>query len=167
MTTQTITEKDHYLAALEREFEITMRLLGDYPPAQLDLKPNDKLKTARDIMWMQVAERAVLQIVIAQDRLEPQPPPPAPATLEALLAALTGAQQELVTKLRTMDASAMNSMITMPVGPKQMGQVRRGDAMWMFMYDGIHHRGQLSVYQRLAGGKVRSIYGPSADEPWW
>ena len=28
----------------------------------------------------------------------------------------------------------------------------------------IHHRGQLSVYLRLIGEKVPSIYGPSADE---
>jgi uncharacterized damage-inducible protein DinB len=28
----------------------------------------------------------------------------------------------------------------------------------------IHHRGQLSVYLRLAGAAVPSIYGPSADE---
>jgi uncharacterized damage-inducible protein DinB len=30
---------------------------------------------------------------------------------------------------------------------------------------GIHHRGQLSAYLRPMGGKVPSIYGPSADEP--
>lgn len=28
----------------------------------------------------------------------------------------------------------------------------------------IHHRGQLSVYLRMVGAKVPSIYGPSADE---
>ena len=28
----------------------------------------------------------------------------------------------------------------------------------------IHHRGQLSVYLRLTGAKVPSIYGPSGDE---
>jgi uncharacterized damage-inducible protein DinB len=28
----------------------------------------------------------------------------------------------------------------------------------------IHHRGQLSVYVRLLGGKVPGIYGPSADD---
>ncbi len=28
----------------------------------------------------------------------------------------------------------------------------------------IHHRGQLSVYLRLVGGKVPGVYGPSADE---
>lgn len=29
----------------------------------------------------------------------------------------------------------------------------------------IHHRGQLTVYIRMAGGKVPGMYGPSADEP--
>ena len=28
----------------------------------------------------------------------------------------------------------------------------------------VHHRGQLSAYLRPMGGKVPSIYGPSADE---
>ena len=36
----------------------------------------------------------------------------------------------------------------------------------MMLWDQIHHRGQLSVYLRMAGGSVPSIYGPSADEPW-
>jgi uncharacterized damage-inducible protein DinB len=29
----------------------------------------------------------------------------------------------------------------------------------------VHHRGQLTVYMRLNGIPVPSIYGPSADEP--
>ena len=29
----------------------------------------------------------------------------------------------------------------------------------------IHHRGQLSVYLRLAGVPIPGMYGPSADEP--
>ncbi len=36
--------------------------------------------------------------------------------------------------------------------------------MMMMLFDQIHHRGQMSVYIRLAGGKVPSIYGPSADD---
>ena len=36
----------------------------------------------------------------------------------------------------------------------------------MLMNHVIHHRGQLSVYLRLAGVKVPSIYGPTADETW-
>jgi uncharacterized damage-inducible protein DinB len=36
--------------------------------------------------------------------------------------------------------------------------------MLMMLHDQIHHRGQLTVYVRMAGGKVPSIYGPSADD---
>jgi uncharacterized damage-inducible protein DinB len=38
-----------------------------------------------------------------------------------------------------------------------------GDLLWFFFFDAIHHRGQLSTYIRPMGGKVPSIYGPSAD----
>ncbi len=37
--------------------------------------------------------------------------------------------------------------------------------VWMFFFDAIHHRGQLSTYIRPMGGKVPSIYGPSGDDP--
>lgn len=37
------------------------------------------------------------------------------------------------------------------------------DMAWGFLLDMIHHRGQLSTYIRPMGGKVPSIYGPSAD----
>ena len=40
-----------------------------------------------------------------------------------------------------------------------------GEFLWDFMFDAIHHRGQLSAYLRPMGGKVPSIYGPSADDP--
>jgi uncharacterized damage-inducible protein DinB len=39
------------------------------------------------------------------------------------------------------------------------------DFLLMMICDQIHHRGQLTVYIRLAGGLVPSIYGPSADDP--
>ena len=44
-------------------------------------------------------------------------------------------------------------------------QIRAIDALWAELHDQIHHRGQFSVYLRLAGAKVPSIYGPTADEP--
>jgi uncharacterized damage-inducible protein DinB len=36
---------------------------------------------------------------------------------------------------------------------------------WSFLFDIVHHRGQLSTYLRPMGSKVPQIYGPSADEP--
>lgn len=34
---------------------------------------------------------------------------------------------------------------------------------WSFLFDAIHHRGQLATYLRAMGAIVPSIYGPSAD----
>jgi uncharacterized damage-inducible protein DinB len=44
-------------------------------------------------------------------------------------------------------------------------QATTADAIFNMFLDLVHHRGQMSVYIRLAGGKLPSIYGPSADEP--
>jgi uncharacterized damage-inducible protein DinB len=42
----------------------------------------------------------------------------------------------------------------------------RIDMIWMLLLDQVHHRGQFSIYLRMADGTVPSIYGPTADEPW-
>lgn len=34
---------------------------------------------------------------------------------------------------------------------------------WMFLFDAIHHRGQVATYLRAMGAMVPAIYGPSAD----
>ena len=52
------------------------------------------------------------------------------------------------------------------VAPKQMADLRKMDVLWFMLMDCVHHRGQFSVYLRMADGKVPSIYGPSGDEPW-
>ncbi len=48
----------------------------------------------------------------------------------------------------------------------QLGIFQWWKFLWMLLCDQIHHRGQFSIYLRMAGGKVPSIYGPTADEPW-
>lgn len=51
-------------------------------------------------------------------------------------------------------------------GEAAMGEMwkdKKGHMAWGFLFDAIHHRGQLSTYLRAMGAKVPSIYGPSAD----
>lgn len=47
-----------------------------------------------------------------------------------------------------------------------MGDFPVSEVLWLMLMDSVNHRGQFSVYLRMVGGKVPSIYGPSADEPW-
>jgi uncharacterized damage-inducible protein DinB len=46
------------------------------------------------------------------------------------------------------------------------GQDRSASEMaWGFLFDIVHHRGQITTYLRAMGSTVPQIYGPSADEP--
>ena len=38
------------------------------------------------------------------------------------------------------------------------------DMLFGFLFDAIHHRGQLSVYLRLNDVPLPAVYGPTADE---
>jgi uncharacterized damage-inducible protein DinB len=51
-------------------------------------------------------------------------------------------------------------------GEASMGEMwsdKKYKMAWGFLFDAIHHRGQLSTYLRAMGAIVPSIYGPSAD----
>ena len=46
------------------------------------------------------------------------------------------------------------------------GKPRPGSPMaWSFLFDIVHHRGQITTYLRPMGSTVPQIYGPSGDEP--
>lgn len=166
MPVPTLTEREGYLAAFEREFQTTLRLLRNYPADRLDLQPVDTLPNARDLIWMLVMSQGVVQGLLAPE-LAPVNPPEAPGSLPELIGAFERTHAESVAKLRAISDADFNGTVRMPVGPKRSGDVRRGDALWMMLYDTIHHRGQLTVYARMADGIVPSIYGPTREEPWW
>lgn len=51
-------------------------------------------------------------------------------------------------------------------GEASMGDIwkdKKYNMSWGFLFDAIHHRGQLSTFLRAMGEKVPAIYGPSAD----
>jgi uncharacterized damage-inducible protein DinB len=57
-------------------------------------------------------------------------------------------------------------MVTFMTGPRQLVDVSKLFLCTLMLYDSVHHRGQISVYLRMSGARVPSIYGPSRDEPW-
>ena len=71
-----------------------------------------------------------------------------------------------VGELRSVTRLPITSTFSPSLICKKLGDWRRIDILWFLLHDQIHHRGQFSVYLRMAGGQVPSIYGPSGDEPW-
>jgi len=160
-----VSEKEMYLQGWEREAQTTVKVLKAFPPDKLDFKPHEKSRSARDLAWTFVGEEAMVEMIV-KGKIDFGGSPQAPATMAEILSAYEATHKGMVEKVKSMSEADYNSTIQFPVGPKQMGDFRKADVLWMMMMDAIHHRGQFSVYLRMAGGKVPSIYGPSADEPW-
>ncbi|HEX5726030.1 MAG TPA: DinB family protein [Longimicrobiaceae bacterium] len=154
-------------AAWERECAITLKLLRAYPADQSELQPHPRAKHARDLAWIFALEMALAKMT-AHGRLDLSGGfPSAPDSFDEVVSRFESGQRELVEAIRGSTDEELAGTVRFYTGPQQMGDIPVVEFLWFLLHDHIHHRGQLSVYLRMAGGKVPSIYGPSADEPWF
>ena len=166
MPEQVMTEKDQFIEAWTREYATSLKLLRAYPKGKDEFRPAEKSRNARELAWIFMMEEKVIEAISAGE-LTFMNPPPAPAVpVGEIVSMFEKSHQEVLGKVRAMPAGRLDQTVQFPVGPKQKADVRVGQVFWMMLMDSIHHRGQLSVYLRLVGAKVPSIYGPTADEPW-
>jgi uncharacterized damage-inducible protein DinB len=166
MAQKTASEKDMFLQVFQKECQTTIRLMKAFPADKADLRPHERSKSAKELAWIFVQEQGLADMALKGRVDFTQSMPPVPANFTEILPAFENTSRETITKISSASEEDLNRTMPFPIGPGKMGEVRRLDVIWMTLHDQIHHRGQLSVYLRLAGGKVPSIYGPSADEPW-
>lgn len=156
--------------AFEREHATTMKVLRAFPADQAELKPCATCKTARELAFVFALERGLARLVyenaFATAMSGGGTPPSAPETWSEVLAAIEAGQRELLDLLRSADDAALAEKVKFFTGPKTLGDYTRAEFLWFLVHDEIHHRGQFSIYLRMSGAKVPSIYGPSGDEPW-
>ena len=168
-TTPARSAKQQLIHAFEREHATTMRVLRAFPPDQAELRPHPTCKTARELAFIFAMQRRLAQGVYHNAFAKAAPtgkPPAAPESWDAVLAAIVQGQGELLELLRSSDDAALAETVKFFTAPKTLGDYTRQEFLWFLVHDEIHHRGQFSIYLRMAGGKVPSIYGPSRDEPW-
>ena len=160
--------KQQFLDTYEQEHQRTMRVLRAYPKDKVELQPHPKCKTARELAWMFVIEQGAMEKALTTGFDFSKPPsfPPAPDSLDAVLSAFEQSQQKVAGLVRGLRDEEMFTPVKFFAGPGKIEDMPRIQVLWTFLCDQIHHRGQFSIYLRMADGKVPSIYGPSLDEPW-
>jgi uncharacterized damage-inducible protein DinB len=161
--------KQQFLDTYERECGKTLRVLQAHPKDKGELRPHPKAKTARELAFTFVAEQGLLMKALTTGLDWSQPPqfPKAPESLDQVIAAFDDAHRKMADVVRNIpEETLLTEAVRFPTGPGQMGDIQKMQFLWMLLSDQIHHRGQFSVYLRMADGKVPSIYGPSLDEPW-
>ena len=152
---------------LEQETATTLKLLKAYPKDQANLRPHERSKNALELAWMFAMEQRLGSLAL-QDKLDLSKGfLPAPDSFDEVITAFEDGRESLVNLLRDGPGDLLDGTVHFFTAPKQMGDIPKTEFLWFLLHDQIHHRGQFSVYLRMAGGKVPSIYGPSADEPWF
>jgi uncharacterized damage-inducible protein DinB len=168
--TQTMpSPKQQFVDAYEQEHGKTMRVLRAYPKDKVELRPHAKCKTARELAWMFVMEQGAVEKALTTGFDWSKPPsfPPAPESFDAILGAIEQGHEKIARLVRGLPDEELFKTVQFPTAPKTIGEMPRIQFLWMILCDEIHHRGQFSVYLRMADGRVPAIYGPSLDEPWF
>ena len=163
------TPKQQFLETYEREHATTMRLLRAFPPDKVDLRPHPKSKNARELAWIFAGERALGKAGLANVFASGgggASGPPAPEKWEDLLDAIEAAHVDFRQAFESYTDEELLEPIKFFGAPRTLVDFARIEFAWFLLMDQVHHRGQMSVYLRMADGKVPSIYGPTADEPW-
>jgi uncharacterized damage-inducible protein DinB len=88
-----------------------------------------------------------------------------PAENDRIVAAVERDVAAVNQRRERLDEAGWQKKVRMLMDGGAAGEDTIGEMVWGFLFDEVHHRGQLSTFLRPIGGKVPSIYGPSADDP--
>ena len=151
-------EKSLFTKSWTKESETTRKVLSRIPEGS-DYRPDKKSRTAQEIAWQIVCEEKMLIDALETGKAE-WAPPPMPATMKAVVAAYERQCEDCEGRWKSLSDDRWNGALEF------FGSQRPASPMaWSFLFDIVHHRGQITTYLRPMGSTVPQIYGPSADEP--
>ena len=151
-------EKSLFTKFWTDESQTTHKVLSRIPEGS-DYRPDKKSRTAQEIAWQIVCEEKMIIEALESGKAE-WAPPPAPETMKEIVDAYARLSTAMPQRLKALPADKWDGQLDF------FGKRRPASPMaWSFLFDIVHHRGQITTYLRPMGSKVPQIYGPSADEP--
>jgi len=153
-----MSEQDLFTGFWTHESATTLRVI-ERIPEDSTYRPDPASRTAQEIAWQILCEERM--IIDAMEQGEAAwAPPPMPASMRDVAAEYARQSREIVRRWNSLPAARWSGTIAF------FGSQRPASEMaWSFLFDIVHHRGQISTYLRPMGAKVPQIYGPSGDEP--
>jgi uncharacterized damage-inducible protein DinB len=151
-------EKALFTKFWTNEAKTTRKVLSRIPEGST-YRPDDKSRTAQEIAWQIVCEEKMIIDALETGKAEWNPPP-MPASMKDVLAAYEQQADAIAARWDALPDGKWNGQLEFFGGKRPASPMA-----WSFLFDLVHHRGQITTYLRPMGSTVPQIYGPSADEP--
>ena len=159
-----MTNREFFIERWEQEHPAFLRVLQALPPSRLDYRPHPRSRSAAELVWLLAYEEQTGSEMIDTGKINWNETPP-PPSLEEMIGVYEKAHSELAPRLARVDDRRWDeNKVQLLVAGQVALEATLSGMFWGVLFDAVHHRGQLSVYLRPMGGKVPSIYGPSADD---
>ena len=141
------------------ETRTTRKVLSRIPESST-YRPDPKSRTAQEIAWQIVCEEKIIIEMLESGKAAPWTPIPMPPSAKDVAAAYEKQSDDIIARWKSLPESKWSGSLEF------FGKQRPASGMaWSFLFDIVHHRGQITTYLRPMGAKVPQIYGPSGDEP--
>jgi uncharacterized damage-inducible protein DinB len=166
-----MTLKDLCLAQLAREAQLTRKTVEKVPEGQNGFKPHERSMELGYLAALVAGMLGWIAFMVDRDELDLDQ-----AESEGFRTRPLATKAELLASLdkgvadarRALESTTDEHLLT-PWAFKMGGQTVSQNQRYLMISDAVfshlaHHRGQLTVYLRLASSTVPALYGPSADE---
>ncbi len=159
-----VSELQTFLDVWDAEAKKTTALLEALPQGQYDFRPDTGGRSLGELAWHLAEGDAYVSYGIEQGTFASGTKPPGierPRTIEALASGYARVHADAIARVRRLGPEDLDRAIRYFDGHER--PVR--DLLWSaILFHHIHHRGQLSVLCRLAGGVSPGVFGPNREE---
>ncbi len=159
-----------FLTELESEAAKSRRVLEHLPTGKRDWKPHERSMALGYLSDLVANILSWAGMAVTLDELDIAPkdgpkykPAPLNTSTEFVAALDTAVAQAREALQQTTDAHLETPWRLLAGGQLAFEQPRHHVIRDTFLHS-AHHRGQMTVYLRLLGSKVPSVYGPTADD---
>jgi uncharacterized damage-inducible protein DinB len=159
-----VNEVEQLIHAVEFEAQRTIRLLESLPSDKYDFRPDPEGRSLGELAWHLAEVDAYMTYGIEKGGFDLAAKPPnidRPRSVEALAPGYRKVNEEAVARIRKLAPGDLEKKIKFFDG----SDLKVRDILWGALFSHlIHHRGQLALMCRLAGGTPPGLYGPTREE---
>jgi uncharacterized damage-inducible protein DinB len=158
-----MTNKDFFKACLVNEMEATANVIAALNSDKLDYRPHSNSRSAFEIAEHIIAHAYDFEVIMQKDACDECLVMPFKDSHEGSQL-LRKHWEKAIAIIDTLDEASFNNVdVELLVSGKPLLTLPRPNMLWFFLFDVIHHRGQLTTYIRPMGGKNPAVYGYSFD----